>query len=110
MFEDSILRVLERKHRKSHGTLVCEPASQARVYRCNHPDVIDVLHKLGNVCMKQKEFAASMEYYIEAVSRQNQLKTPTQKLQLAEGAFMFECTCTVHLHNSIRPCTVHVLV
>ena len=87
--------------------IVCEPGSQARTYRCNHPDVIDVshlcsfsfllniapvtffrfqvLHKLGLVCMKQKEFGESKKYYAEAIARQTQLTSPAQKLKLAEG-------------------------
>ena len=48
-------------------------------------DWLQVLHKLGNVCMKQKSFDAAMEYYTEAISRQNKLHSPSQKLQLAEG-------------------------
>ena len=48
-------------------------------------DWLQVLHKLGNVCMKQKSFDAAMEYYTEAISRQNKLNSPSQKLQLAEG-------------------------
>ena len=44
MFEESVLPVLEARHKKSHGTIVCNPNNQARVYRCNHPDVIDVSH------------------------------------------------------------------
>ena len=42
MFEESILPALEKKYKKSHGTIVCDPEYQSRVYRCNHPDVIDV--------------------------------------------------------------------
>ena len=46
MLEDSILTALEKKH-KRHGVIVCNPASQSRTYRCNHPDVIDVWKLLG---------------------------------------------------------------
>ncbi|XP_069101362.1 uncharacterized protein [Argopecten irradians] len=82
---EQLLEQLEARYAVSHGTVVYVNSSYKWHYRCKHPDVIKSLHQLGMVCEKQMELDAGVKYYQEAISRQNRIETPSQKLQLCEG-------------------------
>ncbi|XP_033745872.1 LOW QUALITY PROTEIN: uncharacterized protein LOC117331312 [Pecten maximus] len=80
-----LLEQLEARYTVSHGTVVYKINTYNWNYRCKHPDVIKSLLQLGIVCEKQMELEAGVKYYQEAISRQNRIETPSQKLQLCEG-------------------------
>ncbi|ELU12330.1 hypothetical protein CAPTEDRAFT_96933 [Capitella teleta] len=81
---ERLLVSLEDLHKHDHSVVIREAGSQKRRYRCNHPDVIDIMRQLGTVCEKQVDLGGAKKLYQEAISRQLHLNSAAQKLQLAE--------------------------
>ncbi|KAL5013818.1 hypothetical protein ScPMuIL_008088 [Solemya velum] len=82
---EKLLMELDSRYGQSHSTVVANPFGQSWTYRCKHPAVITALHKLGIVCDRQSEFDQAVLYYKDAISRQNRISSPDQKLMMCEG-------------------------
>ncbi|XP_013386754.1 TPR repeat-containing protein DDB_G0287407-like [Lingula anatina] len=82
---EKVLAKAEEKYIHSHGTVVYNFKCHSWRHKSNHPDVIDLLQKLGTVCHKQSVLREAELYFNDAIARQNRIITPSQKLKLTEG-------------------------
>ncbi|XP_064632184.1 uncharacterized protein LOC135490720 isoform X2 [Lineus longissimus] len=84
MFEN-LVKMLETKYEKSHGAVIYDTRNFRRTYRCKHPLLLKTLHRLGNVCEKQKDLGSAFNYYQDSLERQDRVETPDQELLLCEA-------------------------
>ena len=88
---------------------------QRYLYWCNDHHVqllwvccCQVLHNLGTVCEKQKDLDRALYFYKEAVSRQNRVITPAQKLQVGGGVRPQFGHCIIGVRPQFRNCILGV--